>query len=632
MRKFVALLFCGLISTGLAAQESFISPDQERIISYNSDIVINTDGSIDVTETIKVFANGEDIRRGIYRAYPVDYTDNDGFATSVIFEVEEVLKDGQPEPYHIESEYNGKVVYIGDPDVYLSMGEYTYTIRYHSERQLGFFDEYDELYYNINGTGWVFPIEKVSATIHLPEGGSIVQYDGYTGYEGDDGKDFEVTEGEDEITFTTTRPFGAYENLTIAVAWPKGIVTEPPNPMKEVYLWLDEWHLPISGAFLLLLFFYWYSRWKKIGIDPPKGAIIPQFEPPAGFTPADCHFVFYEKYGNKALAADIVDMATKGVLSIKYKKGKFSLHTVDEWKAKELPAAQRKLFYDALGPGRKELELDQKNHSRIGRMVTEHQANIRKELDGVYFKMNRSSIFLALLITVVGSMFLVPWGRVEAGILILLLSIASLIAISLTSATFGTLMTYLDKRYGGGATVGLMIVTVPALLVYFYILYDFLRSWPILLLVMCFIAVNAVFFYLIKAPTVKGRKMMDHLEGLRLFLKTAEEDRFNRLQSRETALEFFEKLLPFAIALGVENEWGEHFESFFKSDTGDDYRPMWYYNSSMTHFSSSAFSNSIGSSLTSNISSSSTAPGSSSGSGGGGSSGGGGGGGGGGGW
>jgi uncharacterized membrane protein len=126
--------------------------------------------------------------------------------------------------------------------------------------------------------------------------------------------------------------------------------------------------------------------------------------------------------------------------------------------------------------------------------------------------------------------------------------------------------------------------------------------------------------------------MMDHLEGLRLFLKTAEEDRFNRLQSRETALEFFERLLPFAIALGVENEWGEHFESFFKSDSGDDYRPMWYYNSSMTHFSSSAFSSSIGSSLTSNISSSSTAPGSSSGSGGGGSSGGGGGGGGGGGW
>ncbi len=92
--------------------------------------------------------------------------------------------------------------------------------------------------------------------------------------------------------------------------------------------------------------------------------------------------------------------------------------------------------------------------------------------------------------------------------------------------------------------------------------------------------------------------------------------------------------LPYAIALNVENEWGEKFEAVLEKArmSGDGYSPAWYYGSTAGLLGASALSSSIGSSLTSTISSSSTAPGSSSGGSGGGFSGGGGGGGGGGGW
>ncbi|WP_201568460.1 MULTISPECIES: DUF2207 domain-containing protein, partial [unclassified Imperialibacter] len=615
MKKLVTLLLGGLFFSGLAAQESIISPHQEHVISYESDITINQDASIDVVETIKVYANGNEIRRGIYRAYPTEYTDSDGFSMSVGFEVLEVLKDGERAPYHTEGSRNGEVVYIGEENVFLEPGEYTYTIKYRSENQLGFFDGYDELYYNINGNGWIFPMGKVSATIHLPPDADITQYSGYTGFEGDDGKDFEVTEEGNQITFTTTRPFQAYENLTIAVAWPKGIVTEPERPLKAFYIWLDQWGIYISAGLLGLLLIYWLRAWNQVGVDPKKGAIIPLFEPPNGFSPADCYYVYHEGYGQKGLAADLVDMGVKGLLTIDYEDKKFSLHKNDENQIKVASTAQRVLFDKIFGTYRKKLVLEQENHSTISAAIAAHQKGVKSELDGVYFRMNSSYIWLAFLITIIGMLAMVPWGRYGAGFLIFWLPLVSLPVIGLVAGSISSGMTFVEKRYGLGAFIAFMIFTIPGLLGYLFVIYYNLESALMLVIALGYIIVNGMFIYLIKAPTVEGRKILDQLEGLRLFMKTAEEDRFNRLQSKGSALELFEKLLPFSIALGVENEWGEHFESYLKATSNDgmDYHPIWYHNASMRHFSSSTFSSSISSSLTSNISSSSTAPGSSSG-------------------
>jgi uncharacterized membrane protein YgcG len=324
----------------------------------------------------------------------------------------------------------------------------------------------------------------------------------------------------------------------------------------------------------------------------------------------------------------------KGLISIDYSDKKFTLKKKEGADLKTVSPAQRQLFDRIFGSYRKTLVLEQENHSTISNAISTHEKALRKEIDGVYFKMNRSYMLIAFLITIVGMLAMVPWGRHEAGFLLFWLPIINLPVIGLVSATISSLMNYVERRFGFGIFIFLLIVTVPALIAYIYLVYDSLTDIYAVYIVAGFILVNGMFIYLIKAPTVEGRKVLDQLEGLRMFMKTAEEDRFNRLQGKGSALEFFERLLPFSIALGVENEWGEQFESYLKatSDEGMDYHPMWYQNTSMRHFSSSAFTSSIGSSLTSNISSSSTAPGESSGSGGGGSSGGGGGGGGGGGW
>jgi uncharacterized membrane protein len=158
---------------------------------------------------------------------------------------------------------------------------------------------------------------------------------------------------------------------------------------------------------------------------------------------------------------------------------------------------------------------------------------------------------------------------------------------------------------------------------------------PVILIILL-VGLGILFAWLMKAPTPRGRALMDEAEGFRMYLSVAEKERLNLVHEPELTVERFEKLLPFAIALGVENQWGKKFENALSRSMQETktYNPSWYTGTGFgaAAFSPSNFTSTMGKSFSSAISSASTAPGSSSGSGGGGSSGGGGGGGGGGGW
>jgi len=145
--------------------------------------------------------------------------------------------------------------------------------------------------------------------------------------------------------------------------------------------------------------------------------------------------------------------------------------------------------------------------------------------------------------------------------------------------------------------------------------------------------INVIFYSLLKSPTRLGRRIMDRIEGFRMYLATAEEHRLGKLHPPEKTPELFEKYLPYALALEVDQEWSEKFADVLqRAALNEGYSPHWYHGNHWDGMHTGSFASNLGSSMSSAISSSSTAPGSSSGFGGGGSSGGGGGGGGGGGW
>jgi hypothetical protein len=323
MRTF--LLMLALLASVAAADE--------RILSYDSQITVRTDSSLEVTETIHVRAEGHQIRRGIFREFPTTYSRVDASRKTVGFEVLSIKRDRASEPYRMEQRSNGVAIYIGDKDRFLAPGEYRYEIRYRTDRQLGFFPDHDELYWNVTGVGWAFPIDAATARVRLPAAiaADTVHVEGYTGPMGARGRNYAARLEDGIAVFETTKPLPPQQGLTIVVTWPRGIVAPPGELASVQYFLRDNKPLAYGLIGLLCLLGYYFLVWRGVGRDPPRGVVVPQYRPPEGESPASMRYLEVMGYDNRCFVAAILSLAVKGYLSIEQegggllRKGKYTL-------------------------------------------------------------------------------------------------------------------------------------------------------------------------------------------------------------------------------------------------------------------------------------------------------------------
>jgi len=595
----------------------------EQILNYQSNIIVQADSVILVTETIQVRAEGNQIKRGIYRDFPTDYRDRFGNRVKVSFDVLGVKRDGRPESYHSEQRSNGVRLYIGHKDRFLNPGIFTYEITYSTGRQLGFFEDHDELYWNVTGNGWDFPIHKATAAISLPPGipKNKIELTGYTGPQGSKGQDF--TAGFDpsgKPVFETTRQLQPREGLTIVAGWPKGFVAQPTRAQKASYILGNNRNLLISIIGLILVLGYYLVVWYRVGRDPDEGTIIPLFEPPHNLSPASMRYIRKMGYDDETFASAIVNLAVKGYLTISKGSKHYTLAKEETANNALLSKGELKVANKLFAGRSTPLKLESKNHKRIKGAINSLKQSLSGDFHKVYFKTNSKYLTPGVLLS--AAMLLVPafLGSGRAG---------QLVFMTLWLSVWTTAVFYLwaSRQY-------LMAALFTGAQVFAIFTFFLSISSTFVILVIIYVGVNVLFHMILKAPTRVGRQLLDKIEGFRMYLSTAERHRLNLMNPPEKTPELFERYLPYALALDVDQEWAEQFSDVLAraARDGNEYHPSWYRGSGWSHSHPGRFTSSLGSSLGSAISSSSTAPGSSSGFGSGGSSGGGGGGGGGGGW
>ena len=628
MRRLTAVLIALLLVSATVWGQG------ERILSFDSRIDIRPDSSMVVTETIRVRAEGQAIKRGIYRDFPQLYRGRWGLNQRTGFTVISVQRNGHSEPFHLEARDNGQRVYIGQSNVILPTGEYTYELTYQTDRQLGFFQDHDELYWNVTGNGWAFAMTKVTAEVALPPGAAALSTEAYTGSQGARGRDYTSwkTPAADGVVFATTRELSPQEGLTIVVAWPKGFIQATTGRARWLNLLQDNVGVAIALGGLLGALIYYFFAWLAVGKDPAPGTIIPLYGPPAGLSPAAVRYLVHMRFDQKAFAANLISLAVKGAITIHQDAAKDYTVTWKNGTAALLPDEQT--VRDKLLDARESLPLQQVNHTKISAAITSLKTALALRMERIYFVTNFWFWFWGLLFSVVplvvsvltyrnlgGALFMVVWlSGWTVGVTFLLSMVFTLWrSRQWIGAVFTT---FFSIPFVGGELFGL---------------WAFAQStsiWvPVLFLIGA--AMNGIFYHLLKAPTAAGRKLLDQIDGFRLYLTVAEMDRLNSQNPPQKTPQLFEMFLPYALALNVEQQWAEQFtEVLAQAGAGrpDGYAPTWYSGTAWNSLGPTGFVNSLGSSMSSAISSSSTAPGSSSGGGGGGSSGGGGGGGGGGGW
>ncbi|MBW2714616.1 MAG: DUF2207 domain-containing protein [Deltaproteobacteria bacterium] len=649
MNRLLVFVFAAVAAAGIATHARAV----EQILDYEAQIEIAHDGSLTVTESITVNAEGKKIKRGIYRDFPTHYRGRFGQRVVVPFEVVSVKRDGGSEDSHLKKVDGGIRVYFGNAKRQVSEGVHRYEIVYQTGWQVGFFEEHDELYWNVTGNFWEFPILRARATVRLPEtvDSANVAHEGYTGAAGSKGRGlssaFDAVARE--FYFETTNALPERHGLTIVAQFPKGIVTPPSEAeRREAFLCANASLIAGLVGAMVLLGYYWIA-WIAMGRDPAAGTIIPLFEAPRGQSPGAMRHLMQMGYDNTCFSAALVNMAVKGFLRIEETGGVYTLVRADADR-KVLSSGEKRIAANLLGSGR--FEIRRAEHAKIRKTIAAFKKWLKLENEGGLFRANRAAIIPGIAISVLAigaigyamkdeilgnpsemsSVFLTIWLTFwSVGVYGLLVKVV-IAWKDVRKAESGI------SRVGTvAAAIFISCFAIPFVGAEIFVLGLLVQSTSLALVATLLVLAlsNVVFYQLMRRPTKAGRRLMDEIEGFKMYLCTAESDDIRRLEGPKRTPELFEKFLPYALALGVENEWAERFSDVLEqAGMGEDggYRPVWYSGGSFDRFGSEGLVSSLGSSLSGAIASNSSAPGSSSGGGGGGSSGGGGGGGGGGGW
>lgn len=664
MKKFIQIIiffFCFLafaqenivelpVDASEFAEETNVQ--RERIASFHSDIKIAENADVTVTETIKVYARGYEIKRGIFRALPTIRNIN-GEKEKITYKIISVEKDGVKEPYHIERQNGVFNIYIGDKDYQLSEGFYTYKIVYRTQDQIGHFKGYDEFYWNVNGTDWSFPVEQISAAIHLPKNADILQNSCYTGVHGSTDKNCTSEKLSSTQIIFKANDLKEHENLTVAVGFKAGVLKEPSGFFK----WIDRnWQsLPLFLIGIYLLFFY-YNNWKKYGKDPEKPVVIPQFNAPNDLSPASLGYIDKGEFDANLVTANLVDLSVKGFVGIDevkdiketYLSKIFTLKKLD--KSENDLQSDQKLLLKKIFVKEEKVSVNGTYNSKLKNAVEDFEKLITKENKIFVEKTSNHKLIYKALKIILASFFLALIINSLVTQEFTVLGIG--IAIGIFGGIFAVILVAIWSDKNKLAVLVVLFFASTIMMPMFFLAFigsDDISSFDsncFKFLIFSIISLF-VFRYFINQPSVEKVKMKSEIEGFKMYLGAAEENQLKFHNPPEMTSDVYEKFLPYAIVFGVEGIWGKRFRDKMQEtiDAAEPYREIQnhfsygFANSFTTTLKGttvapvSSFSSSSSSSSSRSSSSSSYSGGSSSsGSSGGGSSGGGGGGGGGGGW
>jgi uncharacterized membrane protein YgcG len=491
--------------------------ESERIQSFDVEIVLLEDRSIQVEENIKVTALGSKIKRGITRSLPT-YRRIDGQKFNTKYKNIQILRDGQEENY-TEKKVNGELIYyIGNKNIFLDPGTYVYTIRYEVPNQIIVGSEGVQLRWNAIGNDVIFESDKASVTIKADAKIGLADAKMYVGRygAGEDQNRVRKTQSENEIFFEILNGLNAKEAATVEINLDPGSVKKPTFFEQKSSLLT----LALGG---LAMLFYFVITWMKYGIDPKPDPSALLYDIPQNLSPAALNYIGKERYHARALTSSFIALATKGYVKIvkEGESGFFSsevyvIHKLRE-ASNDLTAEQVSLMQNLFAKSTS-IYLDGNYNPIVNKARNAHRSSVEvQHRDFVKEGSNLNFIFYPILILV--------FVLVASSIL------ANTIEIN-SYPHFSNLAWFLP-------------LSIISLIIY---------------------------RYLIIQPTVEKLNLQEEIRAFKQYISMsiAEVTQLDDPPVRD--IEHFEYLLPYAYALGVESDWSNSFSTLL---TQSNYAPTW---------------------------------------------------------
>lgn len=534
----------------------FLASASEKIDNFDVTVRINQDASINVSERINY--DFDDLEKhGIFRDVTVNYNARGGNYNLRVSNISVTDENGTGYNFETSTEGKNLRIKIGDADK-LVTGKKTYAIDYKIKRAINFFDSQDELYWNATGDQWPVPIEKSSAKVILPveapkEKLQTACFYGSYGSATQCEASLESEGGKSVFVYKNPTALDPGQGLTFVSGFPKGIVEKPGTFQNLLDIVNDNWILFLPFITLVVLFYLWYTR----GRDPKgRGTIIAEYGAPDNLTPVEVGTIIDGEVDKVDISAEIIDLAVKGYIKITKIKKEGIVFDSDDYLLEKLKSEddlsngfQKKLIASLFSGDLTEIskiKIASESDKAVVRGLIEGQSVRLSELKNKFYiqlKDIKNQIYSA----VTDKGYFVDNPKDVSN---LYTGIGATILIG--SFVF-------SEFFGGLAVFGLIISGVIIL----------------------------IFGFIMPARTKKGVLAKEKIIGLKEYLSVAEKDRIKFHNAPEKNPERFEKLLPFAMVLGVEEEWAKQFEGIYKNP------PSWYEDSSGGSFNSLLFVHSL---------------------------------------
>jgi hypothetical protein len=516
---------------------------------FVSSVHLNSEDHITVEE--KTVVNFITPHHGIFAQIPETYNTDIWYRPVETLDVTVISvtdENGNPVQYSTYSTNGFLEIKIGDPDVTIT-GIHTYLLTYEIDGAISFFDDFTGFSYNVTGNFSDMPIHK-AALFLTADFDFKTDWESYcyTGEFGSDDQDCTINTEANGITVRTTQTLNPQEGLSFTLELPNGLITAPT--FLEKY---GSYILINLGLFLPFpVFAYVYTSWKKKGKDPKgRDTVVPRFEIPKDFSAAEAGVLIDNSADNIEISATIIDLAIRGYIRIEETKKGFK----KDYTFHLNPKDQSKLI----------------QHEKTLLAAFKKKAT---EEDG------KSFVKLSSL----KNTFYTTATKIKAGLL------SGLV----TKEIYTLNPNKLKSTYTGAATalfIGIISIGIPTL--------GPLGGYGSVFGLLLSAAIIFGFGIYMSQRTEKGSEMLAYIQGMKMYINTAEKDRINMMQDPDSpyakapdnTIELFEKLLPYAIVLGVSDAWGKQFKDIYTE------QPEWYSGQYRT-FSTHHLLNSIGGATT----------------------------------
>jgi Predicted membrane protein (DUF2207). len=341
----------------------------------------------------------------------------------------------------------------------------------------------------------------------------------------------------------------------------------------------------LIGIFILLI--YYVFTWFKVGRNPKKPPVVPLFDSPHGWSPVLIRYLYKRAWDDKIFTVSALSMAIKNVLIIQKKK-KFQLFGMEN---KGGLSEDERIVYYELFSGQRTVPVNHSGNSKIFYSMR----LLRKYLDNTwnlkaYFNKNIKYIITAIVLSVI--VLTAYWILTGSDVIIIFFLL-------LPFFVFGFFFFY------GGLQVESGFTKVFLLLFGSFFIFPMVTGLIVMSVKDLISGVFAVFSlggflvyaFSISAFTPLGIRVRSELEGFKMYLEIADESQLGVLITPEHTVERFEAMLPYAVALDVENQWSMKFHSVLQQD---NYSPAWYAGDK-SQFTYSNFAGSLAASFTSSF-------------------------------